>query len=176
MRALRILSAFFILLALIIIVGSFFIPSTFHYSYTGDVKATPEQVYEQVNELKNWEHWSYWNRMDTAMHVEFSTPSSGINAYYTWTSQNKDVGSGKLTITESIPYSVVKTHLDFEEWGGGDADYYIKKTATGTQLTCAFRSEMKGVFYKWVGLLIMKSQMRTAYKSCVDEMNKHLNP
>ncbi len=175
MKALRILSAFFILLALLIIIGSFFIPSTFKYSYTGKINATPDKVFEQINELRNWQNWSYWNRMDTAMQVTYSTPSEGKDAYYSWTSENKDVGSGKLTIVKSVTNSIVATHLEFEEWGGGDAAYMIKQTASGTELTLTFQSEMKGVFYKWIGLLVMKSQMRTAYKSCVEELDKYLN-
>lgn len=175
MKAFKIFSAFFLLLAIIIIVGSFFIPSTFKYSYTGKINAAPDKVFEQINELKNWNNWSYWNRMDTAMQITYSTPSAGKDAFYTWISNNKDVGSGKLTIVNSVINSGVVTHLEFEEWGGGDAAYLIKPSDTGTELTLTFQSEMKGVFYKWIGLLVMKSQMKTAYKSCVEELDKYLN-
>lgn len=175
MKAFKILSFFFLLLAIIIIVGSFFLPSTFKYSYTGKVNAAPDKVFLQINELKNWQNWSYWNRMDTAMQVTYSTPSAGKNAYYIWTSKNKDVGSGKLTIVNSVLDSIVDTHLEFDEWGGGEATYILKPTNTGTELTLTFQSEMKGVFYKWIGLLVMRSQMKTAYTSCVEELDKFLN-
>ena len=86
------------LLALILI--SFLFPSTIKVSRSIEVNAPMDRVFDQVNDLRNWEKWSPWKRMDPTMVMTFSNPPVGQNAFYKWESQDKRMGTGTLTLNK----------------------------------------------------------------------------
>lgn len=43
-------------------------------------------IFNNINEFKNWENWGSWQEEDPSIVSEFSEQTSGIGAYYTWTS------------------------------------------------------------------------------------------
>ncbi len=75
--------------------------------------ATREVVYEQVNQLKNWEKWSPWYAFDPEMEIVYEGPVSGVGAKYFWSSTHPDVGSGKLSLIVSIPYDSIAADVSF---------------------------------------------------------------
>lgn len=87
-------------------------PSEFRIERTASMQAPPEEVFHQVNELRNWEAWSPWARKDPDARASFTTPSSGASAVFGW-SGNDEVGEGRMTIMESRPHEVVRLRLDF---------------------------------------------------------------
>src|SRR5580704_10732119 len=104
----RILIVLVILIALIVIIG-FLLPSKVHMERSMVMKAPAKFAFDQVNTLKNWENWSPWHKIDPKMALTYSGPASGKDAKYAWVSDNSQVGSGSLTISESMPDSLVKT-------------------------------------------------------------------
>lgn len=87
-------------------------PDTFMVQRTTTIKAPPERIFPLINDFSNWGQWSPWEKLDTAMTRSYSGPTSGVGAVYAW-SGNKDVGSGRMEITESVPFSKVTLALDF---------------------------------------------------------------
>jgi hypothetical protein len=51
--------------------------------------------------------WSPWEKVDPALQRAYDGPKAGTGAVYAWQG-NKDVGEGRMTITESRPGELVR--------------------------------------------------------------------
>lgn len=87
-------------------------PDTFMVQRSTTIKAPPDRIFALINDFNNWGQWSPWEKLDTAMTRTYSGAASGVGAVYAW-SGNKDVGSGRMEITESMPYAKITLALDF---------------------------------------------------------------
>jgi uncharacterized protein YndB with AHSA1/START domain len=89
-------------------------PDTFQVQRSAAIKAPPEKIFPLINDFKRWEAWSPWENKDPAMKRTFSAASGGKGATYAWEG-NKEVGKGRMEITESAPSSAVALKLEFLE-------------------------------------------------------------
>lgn len=87
-------------------------PDTFRIERSATFKATPDKVFEQINDLHRWQAWSAWEYKDHDMQRTYGGTPSGVGATYAWAG-NRNVGKGRMTITESIPNQKVQIKLDF---------------------------------------------------------------
>ena len=106
-----------VLAVVVLVVGVFCVvvamqPTDFKITRAATFNATPDKVFEQVNDFHKWDAWSPWAKIDPAMKTSYSGPASGAGASYAWVG-NSDVGEGKMTITESHPSAHIKIDLDF---------------------------------------------------------------
>ena len=108
-----------ILIGLAVLAGLFAIvvamrPSDFRVTRSAAIAARPEQVFPQVNELRNWEAWNPWGKMDPNCKMTYAGPPAGVGASYAWAGNNK-VGEGRNTVTVSKPNQLVRFRLEFEK-------------------------------------------------------------
>jgi len=106
-----------ILIALAIIAILLFVivagqPDEFAVSRSGKISAPLETVFPHVNELRKWDAWSPWAKLDPNCKITFTGPEAGVNSSYAWAGNNK-VGEGKMTITESVPGNLIRLRLEF---------------------------------------------------------------
>jgi hypothetical protein len=142
MKAKRILTTIALLLVVFLAV-SFFLPKDMNTAVTKQLEASPEQVFAQVNNLKNWRNWNPWDKMDPEMQFTYGESYSGEGGSYTWKSEKKRVGSGAAIITESIPHTRLTTRLLFEGYED-DASYGsfdIAPAGEGSRVTWSFESD-----------------------------------
>jgi hypothetical protein len=78
------------------------------------IAAPPVVVYGLINNLQRFTEWSPWQKRDPDMTTHFEGPASGVGASYSWRG-NRNVGVGRLTITESEPDALVGMRLEFQE-------------------------------------------------------------
>jgi hypothetical protein len=97
------------LLLLVIIAGR---PDEFTVTRSASIAAPPEKIFPCVNELKKWDDWSPWAKLDPNCKITYVGPPAGVDASYSWVGNNK-VGEGKLTIIASTPSSLVRFRLEF---------------------------------------------------------------
>ena len=97
------------ILLFVIIAGQ---PDEFVVTRTGKIAAPPEKVFVHVNELKEWDAWSPWAKLDPNAKNTFAGPVAGAGAAITWSGNNK-VGEGTMTITDSAPSSLIQLRLEF---------------------------------------------------------------
>lgn len=149
-----------IFIVLVVIVGAlavigFLVPREQHVERSLTVQANAASTFDQINNLKNWENWSPWIKLDPASIRNYSEPASGSGAYYTWSSENQNVGKGKMTITESQPLSLIKTKLEFEGMEPATGYFKIEPDGEGTKVTWAFDANMgSNPFYRLMGLMM----------------------
>lgn len=87
-------------------------PDTFRVQRAASIKAPPEKIFALINDLHSWDTWSPWENKDPAMKRAHSGAANGKGAVYEWDG-NKEVGKGRMEITESSPPSKVTIKLDF---------------------------------------------------------------
>lgn len=86
-------------------------PDTFRVQRTASIKAPPEKVFALINDFHGQAQWSPWEKIDTAMKRTLSGASNGKGAVYEWEG-NRQVGTGRIEITESSSPSMVRMKLD----------------------------------------------------------------
>jgi hypothetical protein len=86
-------------------------PDSFRVERTVAMKAPPDKIYPQINDLKAWTAWSPYEKRDPAMKRSYGAVTAGKGATYAWDG-DKNVGQGNMEILESSPDKVV-IKLDF---------------------------------------------------------------
>jgi hypothetical protein len=76
------------------------------------IATPPEGVFPHVNELKKWDAWSPWAKVDPNCKITYTGPLGGVDATHLWAGNSK-VGEGRMTITESAPSSLIRLRLEF---------------------------------------------------------------
>ncbi|MNR76068.1 Polyketide cyclase / dehydrase and lipid transport [compost metagenome] len=87
-------------------------PDTFRVERSVTIKAPPEKVFALINDLHSWTTWSPYEKKDPDMKRTHSGATTGKGAIYEWDG-DKNVGKGRMEITESSPSSRVVISLDF---------------------------------------------------------------
>ena len=147
-----------IVIALILVIG-IFLPSNVSLERSVVMKSPPSIVFDQVNILKNWEQWSPWQKADTLIKVTYNEIPAGLGASYTWTSPNKNTGTGTLTISKVIPNELIVTTLDFKDRGVGESGYKFEQLPEGTKVTWYFKSDVGGNPFVKVMMAASKNMM-----------------
>jgi Polyketide cyclase / dehydrase and lipid transport len=96
--------------ALVVVVVVAMQPSAFSLARSTTVAAPPAAVFAQVNDFHRWEAWNPWGKIDPAMKQAYQGAPAGTGAIYTWTG-NKEVGEGRMTLTESRPNDLIRIKL-----------------------------------------------------------------
>ncbi len=89
-------------------------PDTYLVERKVKMLAAPADVFPYVNDFDRWAVWNPWAKKDPTMKMANSTPTFGVGAWTTWEG-NADVGSGRMSIVESVPGVRVVQELIFRE-------------------------------------------------------------
>lgn len=153
-----------ILIALVAILGIFAVvaamqPDEFKVARTAALNAAPAEVFAQVNNLKAWNAWSPWAKLDPNATMTFEGPEAGVGAIMGW-SGNMEVGEGRMTITESVPAERVRFKLDFTKpmAGTSSAEFTFVPDAGGTKVTWSMAGK-NGFAAKAMGLIFNCEKM-----------------
>jgi len=87
-------------------------PTDFRIARATTISAPAPVVFTQINDLHLWKAWSPWAKIDPAMKETHEGSAAGKGAIYHWVG-NKEVGEGRMTVTESRPSDFVKIDLEF---------------------------------------------------------------
>ena len=130
-----------ILIAVAVIVVVFVVvvamqPSEFRVARSTTISAPPPAVFAQVNDFHKWEAWNPWGKIDPAMKQTYEGAPAGPGAIYTWVG-NKNVGEGRMTLTESRPSDLIRIKLEFFKPFAGTniAEFTFKPAGNQTAVT-----------------------------------------
>lgn len=87
-------------------------PADFRVTRSTTINAPVAAVFPHVNNFQKWFDWSPWEKLDPNMQRIYDGSSEGEGAIYSWVG-NKDVGEGRMTITESKSNELVRIKLEF---------------------------------------------------------------
>lgn len=150
---------FFALLFLVIVFfayGFFFLDDKVQVTRSVTIDRPAKKVFKVINSMRHLNQWSPWSQFDPDTKYKYSGPDFGIDSKMTWNG-NVNMGSGRQTITESIPNQMVKAELYFD--GQGDdpswTTYFIKETSDSTEVTRLFEADFKGnIIRRYYGMMI----------------------
>ncbi len=100
------------------------------------IHAPVEHVFGYINNLRQWQLWSPFEKLDPNMTKTFTGPDAGPGASFAW-SGNRKAGEGKLTITDSKPSEYVAMTLEFTRpfAATNQVRFTLTPTAGGTNVT-----------------------------------------
>ena len=101
-----------VVIVIILVVVIMLQPATYQVERSTTINAPAAFVFAQVNDFHKWNAWSPWAKLDPAMTQTFAGAPAGTGAIYSWAG-NKEVGEGRMTITDSHPSDLVKLKLEF---------------------------------------------------------------
>jgi Polyketide cyclase / dehydrase and lipid transport len=90
-------------------------PKEFRVTRSATIDAPPKAVFDQINNLKNWEAWSPWAKLDPAANTGYEGPGAGIGARFNWSSKVSTLGVGQLEIIDSHPTSETDLRLEMRK-------------------------------------------------------------
>jgi len=68
-------------------------------------------VFAQVNDFHAWTAWSPWEKLEPNIKKTYTGPATGVGSIYEW--EGKEVGSGRMTISDSKPSQQLTIKLEF---------------------------------------------------------------
>lgn len=155
MKTLKTIGIGLIGVILLLLVIAFFLPSKVHIERSIEIKGNPANAYNLINRITEWKQWSPWHKLDTNAKWIYSEQTEGTGAWYTWESEVRNVGSGKLTITNSKPYEIISTALQFEKMTPAHSDFIFTPTTDGYKLTWTMDSDMGlNPIGRWFGVFM----------------------
>jgi uncharacterized protein YndB with AHSA1/START domain len=129
-------------------------PDNFRVERSTTIKAAPEKVFALINDFQRWTTWSPYEKKDPGMKRTYSGAASGTGAIYEWDG-DKNVGKGRMEITETTPSSRIVIKLDFLApfEAHNTAEFTLQAQGDSTQVTWAmygpanFISRLMSVFF-----------------------------
>ena len=101
------------LLAMLVFVIPFGLPSRYLVVRTVTINAQPEHIHPSVNTLKEWPKWSAWTAEKyPGLKITYSGPEAGVGAIDEFEAES--VPHGKFEITKSHPDEGIDYKLDFD--------------------------------------------------------------
>ncbi len=147
----------YIAAAIVVVVAGILIyaatrPDTFRVQRSVTIKAPPDKIFALINDLHAWDAWSPYEKKDPAMKRAFSGAPGGKGAVYEWDG-NKNVGKGRMEITETTPPGKILIKLDFIKpfEGHNTAEFTIEPKGDSTVVTwamygpCPYFAKVMGV-------------------------------
>jgi hypothetical protein len=86
-------------------------PDKFKLERSIAISADPAKIYGNLDDFKRWEAWSPWEKLEPSMNKTYTGPPSGVGSSYAW--EGKEVGSGRMTVTDSRPGQQLTIRLEF---------------------------------------------------------------
>lgn len=134
MKVLKKIIVALLILAVLVVVVSLFMPSQVKVSRTAVVNAPIEVVYAQANNLNNFHAWDPWGKIDPNAEFVIDETYAGVGASMSWKSEDANVGNGTMTITEAVPFEKVNTDLSFEGEPMGNGGFIFEEVEGGTKV------------------------------------------
>lgn len=148
------------LIVALLLIG-FVLPGKLEVTKSISIQAPASAVFEEINDLKRWETWQYWNTLDpTDMKIKYGEKTVGTGASYSWDSPV--LNTGTITLTESIPDKSVAITMDFD---GNPANgvYALEPDGENTKLNLNFYSDAgMNPIGRWINVF-MKGEIEKSF-------------
>jgi hypothetical protein len=114
-------------------------PDTFMVRRSASIAAPPEKIFPMIDDLRAQSAWSPFEK-DPNMKRTHSGAPRGKGAVYAWDG-NRQVGAGRIAITESVPSSKVVLLLDMSRpfKAHNTVEFTLDRIGAGTNVTWAMQ-------------------------------------
>ncbi len=159
----------------LILLSSLLLPTTMEVEQSQRIDAPVALVFQQVNDLRNWDHWAPWRKEVPGMELSYSNPPAGKDAYFVWRSDRKRVGNGKMTVTEVVPQKRIEGVFSYDDWKGGTMRFTFEALGDDkTQVTCKATNEIgMNPFTKYAVLISFKREANHMFRRGLDDLRQY---
>jgi carbon monoxide dehydrogenase subunit G len=148
-------------------------PDSFTVKREATVAAAPDRVFALIEDFHAWLAWSPWEGRDPNLQRTYAGAERGPGASYAW-SGNKEVGSGKMTVTATEPARKVVIDLEFITPfpAKNVTTFALAPDGAGTRVT--WTMEGKSTFmFKLMGLVMnMDAMIGKDFEAGLAKMNQ----
>ena len=133
-------------------------PSAFRISRTLSVKASAEDIYRQVADLRKLNTWNPFALQDPQITITYSGAENGKGAAYHWDGPKS--GAGRMEIVDVDPAKRVTLKLDFSKpfQAHNDVDFTFHPSGSETNVTWEMRGT-RNLMMKAMGLFFSMDRM-----------------
>lgn len=126
-----------VLVVLYFVIAAFLAPKNLTVEQSATIKAPTNMVYNMVNDLKAWNDWSPWVKMDTAMVTTYADTHVGKGAKFSW--EGPKTGKGTQEIVETVKGESLRLEMFFEGYDVANySNWKFEKADGGTNVTWDF--------------------------------------
>ncbi len=154
MKFIKILLSIIVIIALVIVVGSFFLPKNSRVERSVMVATADSVAYNYVLDFASFNDWSPWYEAEPTAKIVISGPNGEVGEKYAWV--GKEVGEGNFVVTKLEPYSAIYQELTFIKPFEAKAENNFKFEQLGdsTKVSWIYDGVNKGIVDKWMGLMM----------------------
>ncbi len=138
-----------LLLLLVVIVAALIYvviqPSDYNVSRSKVINAPVADVFNTVNDLRSWEEWGPWHRVDTTIVVTYGDITAGVGASNSWTSQD---GPGSMKTIAVVPNKSIDQEMQFADYDPSGIQWTFEEVEGGTKVTWIMKDDSAPFFLK----------------------------
>jgi len=143
----------------IILITGLYLPRSAHVERSIAIARPASTVFTLLNGFSTYAQWSPWSARDPQTVYRYSGPASGTGARMHWSGDPRLVGAGWQEITESIPWSMIRTQMEFDQMGTASSYFRLTPLESGVTLTWGLDMELasgqpflSGLMMRYFGL------------------------
>lgn len=122
-------------------VGYFLLPNELAVTRTAEIERPRAAVFAMVNDLRIAKEWSPYYAMDPDAEYAFSGEGPGAGQTMRWVSDTRRVGSGRMSIVDSIQNEQVESILELRDRATLSSDLQLRPTEGGTGVSWSVSAE-----------------------------------
>jgi len=118
-------------------------PGDYRVARSAQIGAAPATVFAHINDLRKFNAWNPWAKLDPAARTTFDGPAEGVGAVMAWAG-DRNVGEGRMTVIESRPHELVRYRMEFLKpfAATATAEFTLSPAGAGaTHVTWAMQGE-----------------------------------
>lgn len=176
MHTVRKLFITLVTLGLLFLLIGVLLPAKRHLSRSIVIHAPIDIIFNEVNSLKQWTHWSPWQSIDPNVTSNYEGPEAGVGCTMSWASKHPKVGHGTQKIVLSKPNQHIVIDLNFVGWKGTTTAswYFDVQTADHTQVTWTHVSHNQGGLWGKYMYLVMFPQLGKSYAQGLQNLKEYV--
>ncbi len=148
-RLIEFLISFAIVAALMLLVG-LVLPSSRFLTQSVETNRKMTIVFDTLNSFRRFKDWNPLVLRDPKADLKLSGPDAGVGAKLSWTSDEKQVGSGSWEITKSVPGERIEIAIEDSRRGHDKTTKFIlKPTGRGSIKRNVEITQTYAVHYGW---------------------------
>ena len=176
MKLLKRIVLIVLLLPVLLLIVSLFLPSKYHVERSVVIKAPISAIFPLINNPSRWPEWTAWTKdKDPTLAFAYSGPTEGAGAASDWTSQK--MGSGSMKFTSADPQKGVRFDLSFD--GGkfqSKGALLLDPIGDSTKVTWSNDGELGGnPIFRYLGLFMDKMVGRD-YEEGLEKLRRKIAP
>jgi dienelactone hydrolase/uncharacterized protein YndB with AHSA1/START domain len=165
----KLIKSVLIVLAAIVVlltVVGFLLPARTQVERSVEISAQPETVFRLLNDLRVFNQWSPWAKIDPQTEYSYSGSETGVGSVMRWSSEHPHVGKGEQKIVSSEPNNEIRLILTMQGMKPFQAGYLLEPVdSEGTRLTWTYETDNGlNLFYRYLGALAMDRMLGSMFE------------